>query len=307
MEIPMGFPEVPFPADNTFTTERWELGKKLFFDTRLSIDESISCASCHLPEKAFSDIVAKSIGSEGKIGRRNSPSLANVAYHPYYTREGGLATLEMQILVPIQEHDEFNHNIVVISEILNEDPEYRMMAEQAYNREIDPFVITRSISCFERSLISGNSAFDQYFFRHIDDAMSDQELRGMNLFFGNRTQCSECHGGFNFTNYAFENNGIYKDYPDSGRFRLTGNTSDIAKFKVPSLRNIALTGPYMHDGSMSSLEEVVEHYNNGGEKHFNQSDKIRPLGLTQQEQEDLISFLHSLTDQSFIQNPVFKK
>lgn len=306
MEMPNGFPNIETPEGNEFTTARWELGKKLFFDPIMSVDSSISCASCHQPSLAFSDKVSLSLGVEQRLGTRNSPSLANVAYHPYYTREGGVPTLEMQVLVPIQEHNEFDFNIVLISERLQQNAAYVAMAAEAYNRTPDAFVITRALANFERTLISGYSPYDQYQNYNKTDALTAAEIRGMNLFFSTKTNCSTCHSGFNFTNYAFENNGLYDVYPDVGRFRLTNNPADSALFKVPSLRNIELTAPYMHDGSLFTLEEVINHYQTGGKNHRHKSSLIQPLNLTAKEKEDLILFLKSLTDESFVNNPLFK-
>ena len=237
---------------------------------------------------AFSDKVAFSNGVENRVGTRNSPSLANVAYHPYFTREGGVPTLEFQILVPIQEHNEFDFNIVLIAERLPQNPTYVSMAQAAYNREPDAFVITRSLANFERSLLSGQSAYDQYL--NIENATDypAAAVRGMELFFSEQTNCSTCHSGFNFTNYAFENNGLYEEYADAGRFRLTGDEADRALFKVPSLRNIELTAPYMHDGSLTSLEEIIEHYNAGGQNHPHKSTLIQPLNLSEEDKKSLV-------------------
>lgn len=299
LQVPDGFPEPIFPEGNELTEARWLLGKKLFFDPVLSRDSSISCASCHLPQFAFSDTAAFSPGVDGAPGTRNAPSLANVAYHPYFMREGGVPTLEMQILVPIQEHNEFDFNILLIAERLQGDSLYRAMSQTAYGREPDHFVITRAIACFERTLLSGDSAYDR-------NELTSAAERGRQLFFGEKTQCSQCHGGFNFTHYAFENNGLYEEYADPGRFRLTGLEQDRALFKVPSLRNVALTAPYMHDGSLGSLKEVVAHYSSGGAAHPNKSPLIRPLGLSAQERADLVAFLESLTDVTFVNNPKFR-
>ena len=300
--VPLGFPDVPYPADNPFTMRKWELGKKLFYDNILSVDNSVNCGSCHKLSLAFSDDVSKSLGAGKTVGRRNSPSLANVAYHPYYTREGGVPTLEMQILVPIQEHDEFNFNIVEIADRLKKIPEYVSMSKEVFGREPDPYVITRAIATFERTLISGNSTYDKYLNHGYTGILTAAEKRGMNLFYSARTNCGGCHSGFNFTNYSFENNGLYEVYADNGRERLTGNSADNARFKVPSLRNIALTAPYMHDGSIASLHDVIEHYNSGGKLHPNKSQLLKPMGLTTDEKEDLIAFLNTLTDKEFASN-----
>lgn len=304
MQIPEGFPMPEFPEDNAFTPERWALGKQLFFDPILSRDSTISCASCHLPEQAFSDVQAFSLGVEGRLGRRNSPTLANVAYHPYFTREGGVPTLEMQILVPIQEHDEFDFNILLIAERLQQDSQYIRASWSAYNRAPDGYVITRALANFERSILSGNSLYDQDQ-RGQGSGFTAAAQRGKALFFSERLSCAECHGGFDFSNYAFENNGLYETYADAGRFRLTGDEADRARFKVPTLRNVAVTAPYMHDGSLPSLEAVMAHYNAGGANHPHKSAFVRPLQLTESEQQDLIRFLESLTDEEFITNPKF--
>lgn len=307
MEIPEGFPEMEFPDGNEFTQARWELGKKLFYDPVLSVDSSISCANCHKQELAFADDVAFSDGVMARPGTRNSPSLANIGYHPYFTREGGIATLEAQVLVPIQEHNEFDFNIVLIMERLLQDSAYIKMSQQAYERMPDPFVITRAIATFERSLISGNSPYDRYVFQEDKKALDREEKAGMELFFSERLGCSSCHGGFNFSNYAFENNGLYEDYADPGRFRLTHDPLDSARFKVPSLRNVALTAPYMHDGSLADLESVIAHYETGGKPHIHKSELIKTFTLTNKEKQALIAFLQSLTDLEFVENEHFKE
>ncbi|MCO4807655.1 MAG: c-type cytochrome [Flavobacteriales bacterium] len=304
--VPVGFPLVDVPEDNAYSPERWLLGKKLFYDPVLSADYSISCASCHDPERAFAVNEKFSLGVGSEIGTRNSPSLANVAYHPSFTREGGVPSLEMQVLVPIQEHNEFNTNIIVIADRLNEDEEYIEMSRAAYGRLPDPFVITRAIANFERTLLSGNSRYDKAVFQNETGVLSPKEMEGLNLFFSAKTGCSDCHSGLNFTNYQFENNGLYADYPDVGRFRLTTDSSDIARFKVPSLRNIALTYPYMHDGSFQTLKDVINHYNMGGENHPNKSEKIRVLNLKETEVEALEAFLLTLTDNQFVHNKLYQ-
>lgn len=300
---PTGFPDVEFPDDNPFSWEKWELGKKLFYDNILSADNNVNCGSCHKIGNAFSDVTATSKGADGADGTRNSPTLVNVAYLPYFTREGGVPTLEMQVLVPIQEHNEFNSNIVEIADKLNAIEAYVNMSQEAFDRNPDPFVITRALATFERTIISGNSDFDKYFYENKTDALTDTERRGMELFMSSKTNCSSCHSGFNFTDNRFTNNGLYETYSDVGRYRLTLQDSDVSVFKVPTLRNIALTSPYMHDGSLKTLDQVVRHYNSGGADHPNKSPLIKPLNLTETEIADLIAFLESLTDVEFTQNP----
>lgn len=306
MAIPKGFTQMNIPSDNAFSISRWQLGKRLFYDKTLSVNNTISCGSCHKASLAFSDSVALSNGVNEAAGTSNAPTLANVGYQTSYTRAGGVPTLEMQVLVPIQEHNEFNTSILDIVQKLSADATYQSMAQEAYSRSIDPYVITRALACFERSLISGNSRFDQYYYQGKSNALSAEELQGMQLFFSERTNCSGCHSDFNFTNYRFENNGLYQQYSDSGRMRFTHLESDRARFKVPTLRNIAFTAPYMHDGSISSLEAVIEHYNSGGATHPNKSALIRPLQLSPQEKASLVAFLKSLSDYTFIRNKKFK-
>ncbi len=303
LEIPEGFPAPEIPEDNALTYERVLLGKKLFYDPILSKDFSRSCTSCHLASHAFSDTVALSLGVENREGERNSPSLANVAYHPYLMREGGVPTLEMQILAPIQEHSEFDFNIVQAAERMQADSIYVAESMAAYGRAPDPFVITRAIAAFERTLISGESAYDKATYQGESDAMSESAIRGLALFNREDLACANCHGGFNFTDYSFQNNGLYEEYEDLGRMRSTGLESDRALFKVPSLRNIELTAPYMHDGSMNSLDEVIAHYENGGANHPNKSELIQGFELSESEQIDLKNFLLMLTDDEFINNP----
>ncbi len=304
-KTPIGFPEVAFTVGNEFSLKRWELGKKLFYDTRLSSTNTVSCASCHAAHLAFSDSTTVSLGVEGRLGLRNAPTLANVAYHPYYTREGGVPTLEMQILVPIQEHNEFDFNMVELAAFLKKDTALNKMALESYGREIDPFVITRSISNFERSLLSGNSKYDKFGRNEVQ--LSDNEQKGKNLFFSERLNCATCHSGFNFTNYSFQNNGLYENYLDIGRKRLTEKDEDLSLFKVPTLRNIEVTAPYMHDGSLKTIDDVIEHYNSGGKNHPHKSSLIKPLGLSEQEKGQLKEFLLTLTDYEFINNQYFRK
>ncbi|MFN0035104.1 MAG: cytochrome-c peroxidase, partial [Saprospiraceae bacterium] len=168
------------------------------------------------------------------------------------------------------------------------------------------FVITRSIAAFERTLLSGDSPFDQWFFQGKNEAVSASAKRGYDLFQSERLSCGKCHEGFLFTNQEFTNNGLYETYPDSGRIRLTGLESDRAVFKVPSLRNVALTAPFMHDGSLPTLEAVIDHYETGGKPHPNKGILLNPFTLTAQEQADLGAFLRSLTDEEFVENPAFR-
>ncbi len=307
LQVPLGFPPVSFPADNAFSEARWRLGKKLFYDPVLSINGTVSCGSCHRTEYAMADHLPTSPGVYDRPGTRNVPSLANVAYQPYYIREGSVLTLEMQVLVPVQEANEFNHNLVDIGHQLETDSVYVQMSRAAYGRLPDPFVIVRAISTFERTILSGNSHYDQYATQGCKEALSFSQRKGMELFFNDKTNCHRCHGGFNFTEYAFENNGLYEVYADIGRMRFSNDSADLAKFKVPSLRNVGYTAPYMHDGSLQSLEEVVDHYNRGGVNHPSKSPLVKPLHLSRAEKEDLIAFLMALSDEQFMNDARFQK
>jgi cytochrome c peroxidase len=304
-EVPAGFPIPAFPPDNEFTEVRFLLGRKLFYDPILSSDSTVSCATCHRPEFAFTDRKKVSEGIMSRIGTRNAPSLGNVVYQPYLLREGGVPTLEMQVGVPIQEHNEFDDNILLIADKLNRQSNYRDLCLQAYNRLPDPFVITRAIACFERALFSGNSSYDK-FINGDQLALSSSAKNGLKLFNSSALKCSQCHSGINFSNYAFINNGLYEDDPDLGRMRLTNKEEDRSLFKVPSLRNVEVTYPYMHDGSINSLEEIIEHYASGGKNNPHKSPLITGFTITAQEKQDLVNFLKSLTDNHFINNPNFR-
>lgn len=301
---PKGFDPMNVPVDNPLTEEKIDLGKRLFYDPILSIDSTISCASCHFPEKAFTDGRPVSIGVEGRTHFRNSPTLANVGYGGRMFMDGGVTNLEIQAMVPIIEHIEMGNSVSNVLEVLNAHPEYPALFDRVFGEGPSPFTITRALASFQRSLISGDSRFDQYYYQEKTEALSPSEIRGMELFFSDELQCRSCHSGFLFTNYEYVNNGIYIDYgQDTGRMRITLKEEDRGAFKVPTLRNIEVTGPYMHDGSFSTLEEIVEHYMQGGKGHPNQDPRISGFSLSAQEKQDLINFLKSLTDQAFLMNP----
>ncbi|HIA06046.1 MAG TPA: c-type cytochrome [Flavobacteriales bacterium] len=299
LKIPLGFPSPPIPEDNQLTNSRIALGKKLFFDKVMSRDSTLSCATCHKPEYAFTDRLEKAVGIRNQQVSRNAPTLANVVYLDKLLLDAVNPSLEAQVMVPIHEKNEFDFHIILVAERMKKNPEYVKLCEDAYQSEPNPYAITHSIACYERTLISGNSAYDQFKYQGDSTALNSEERRGMSLFF-NELYCASCHGGFNFSDQALTNNGLYESYADSGRIRLTGLETDRAVFRVPTLRNIAVTYPYMHDGGVESLDEVIEHYMSGGKTHPNKSSIIQPFQLTKEKKEDLIAFLHSLTDSSFI-------
>ena len=304
LNIPYGFPSPIIPEDNELTEARVALGKRLFYDPLISRDNSISCASCHKQELAFADDKPISPGIEGRMGFRNAPTLANLAYLTYVNKDGGVPKLDIQALVPIEDHAEMDQSTLALADKLNKIESYREDFLKAYDEEASPFTITRALGAFQRTLISGDSPYDQ--FLQGNQVLSSDALAGMALFFSEQANCGSCHTGFNFTDNSFRNNGLYETYADWGRRRVTSLMEDDGKFRVPTLRNIALTAPYMHDGSVPNLEAVIDHYNEGGSIHPNKDALIKPLGLTPTEKDQLIQFLHTLTDSTFINNPAFR-
>lgn len=307
LEIPPGFPSPEIPEDNPLTVQKIRLGKKLFFEPLLSADSSVSCSSCHLQDAAFSDSRQFSIGSNGAFGIRNAPSLANIAYSKHLLRDGGTISLELQVLAPLDNPDEMNMTLPDVINRLKNDPEYVNLFREAFDREVDGFGMIRAIAAYERTMISGNSDYDRYTFQNDTGALSESGKRGLKLFNSYQLNCSSCHTGFNFSDDAFHNNGLYKEYTDKGRGRITFKEEDNGKYRTMTLRNIELTAPYMHDGSLNNLGEVIEHYAKGGEGHPNQSAIITGFQITNSELSDLVEFLKSLTDPSFINNPDFRQ
>lgn len=299
--LPSGFPKPYIPKNNQLTDARIELGKKLFFDPILSRDSTISCSSCHQPQFAFTDRKKQATGIKGSKVSRNTPTLTNVAYNTSFLLDGVNPSLENQAIVPFHEKNEFDLHILIASDRLSSIDEYCILSEKAYGQKPSPYVITSSLAAFQRTLISGNSKYDKFINQKNKTIFSNFEKEGKKLFF-EKLYCSECHSGFNFTNGALVNNGLYTTYKDSGRIRLTHLESDRAIFKVPTLRNIGVTYPYMHDGSFETLEEVIIHYMNGGKEHENKSNIIKPFKISQLEIKQLVAFLNTLTDSTFINN-----
>lgn len=295
---PAGFPEMIVPADNPTTEAKALLGRHLFYDTRFSRDFSTSCGSCHLQEHAFSDTLSFSRGVEGRTGTRNAPSLTNVGYNTSFLWEGGVPTLEQQAIVPVLHPDEMDMHTDTLVARLESEPVYAPLFRNAWgDGAITIERITKSLAAFQRTLVSGDAPYDRY---RLGDAsaMTDAAKRGEELFFNETGDCFHCHGGYNFTDNDFHNNGLAAT-ADEGRFGVTQRGLDRGKFKTPTLRNIAVTAPYMHDGRFATLEDVLDHYNAGGEGHPNSDPLMRPLGLTDGEKRDLIEFLKGLTDEKF--------
>jgi len=300
LDIPAGFPEPTIPADNIPTLARVTLGKKLFFDKNISQDSTIACVSCHLPERAFTDGQIKSQGVGGRLSKRNSPSILNAAYLELVNKDGGVKKLDLQAIVPIEDENEMGISLLKLAKRLEQDPEYVKLSKKAYVQPPNPFVITRALASFVRTLYSGNSSYDQYL-QGDTSALSRLALQGKELFESDRLNCTGCHNGFNLTNNAFENNGVYEVYKDFGRMLITADSADMGKFRVPSLRNVAITAPYMHDGSLPTLEAVIDHYEFRSNKPTElQSQKLKPFTLQIEEKKALIAFLRSLTDLAYI-------
>jgi cytochrome c peroxidase len=296
--LPKGFPKPRVPADNPMTEDKVELGRRLFYDTRMSVNGKSSCATCHKQELAFTDGRPVSAGATGELHPRGAMSLVNVAYSAALTwNNPNIRTLEEQALTPM-----FGEHPVELGlregdgfpPMLRSDPLYQTLFAQAFPDEADRFTIsnvTKAIACFERSIISARSPYDRYHYEGDDSAVSDAAKRGEVLFFNQHLHCFRCHGGFNFSDGEFHNTGL--------------SPTQTEKFKTPTLRNIAVTAPYMHDGSIRTLDGVLDHYSSGGAANPNKDPLIGGFALTAQNRADLIEFLKSLTDEAVLHDPRF--
>jgi cytochrome c peroxidase len=297
---PLGLISVPWPPDNPFSQAKWELGRSLYFDPRISADNSVSCATCHSPQFAFADAQPHSAGVRGQRGNRNAPTVINRAYSPGQFWDGRAATLEEQAIGPMENPVEMGHSHQGVVGKLKEIPGYRALFKTAFgSEEIHIDGVAKAIATFERTVLSGNSPYDR--FKAGDKkAMTPAQIRGMKLFF-NKAKCDQCHDGINFTTDKFHNIGVGMDQPDPdpGRYTVTKNHKDWGAFKTPTLREVASTPPYMHDGSLATLEEVVEFYNKGGIPNKNLDERIRPLHLNAQQMKDLVDFLKALSGEGW--------
>lgn len=343
LRLPPGFPRPRIPAGNPLTAAKSELGRFLFFDKRLSGNGTQSCGSCHEPVRAFTDGRAQAIGSTGQSHPRGSMSLANVGYFSALTWGNPLVrTLEEQVLLPL-----FGETPVELGQAgkeqellagLRGDPQYAERFAAAFPEDPAPVSLTnltKAIASFERTLISGRSPYDRYQYGRDKSALSDSARRGMDLFFGEKFECHHCHGSFAMTDSTFDentvfeeaffhNNGLYNldargAYPpgNQGVYEISGKDSDRGRFRAPSLRNIAVTAPYMHDGSITTLQEALLHYARGGRRidtgsragdgslNPNKSLFVRFFSPTDQEIADVLAFLESLTDSEFLHDPRF--
>lgn len=315
VQVPRGFPQLEKDHPNPMTPAGVALGRQLFFDPILSADSTISCASCHQPALAFTDGRAVAIGINDQKGKRNAPSLLNVAfYHTGLFWDGRAATLEEQALVPVEDPLEMGNSWDNVEASLRRHQQYPVLFQQAFGIndtiELTRHLVARALAQYQRSLMSGVSRYD------LEEqglaTFTASERRGKAIFMDASAElpngeCAHCHTPPLFTDLTYMNNGLdeverLEDYPDKGRGEVTDTKYDNGRFRVPSLRNVALSAPYMHDGRFATLEEVVAHYNSGGHFAPNVDPKVRKLQLSTRDQQDLINFLKTLTDTSFVKD-----
>jgi cytochrome c peroxidase len=340
--LPPGFPTPSVPADNPISAQKVELGRHLFYDTRLSVNGTQSCATCHQQRHAFTDNRMVSVGATGERHPRSSMSLANAAYAATLTwGNPSLTALEDQALVPMFGEHPAELGLPTDDrwiEPLRRDARYQALFQSAYPTTSEPMArrhVLQAIASFERTLISGRSPYDRYHYDRQEDAVTEAAKRGEVLFHSGPFSCFTCHGGFNFSGATrsaglavvreeFHNTGLYNligalsyPAPNTGIYEVTGKPADVGKFKAPTLRNIAVTAPYMHDGSVATLQEAIRHYAAGGRTivggphagigrdNFNKSQRIRGFDITPAQTADLIAFLEALTDEAFLQDERF--
>jgi len=297
---PRGLMPVIWPPDNPYTPEKAELGRLLYFDPRLSADGTVSCATCHNPQYAFTDGAAVSTGIRGQKGNRSAPTVINRAYSLAQFWDGRAATLEAQAKGPMANPIEMGSTHESIVDRLKQIKGYRALFAKAFGAE--DFTIdhaAKAITTFERTIMSGNAPYDRYKAGQ-KNAMTAAQLRGMNVFL-DKAKCDACHEGINFTSNMYANLGVGTDKPepDVGRYSVTQDPKDWGAFKTPTLREIAHTGPYMHDGSLKTLDEVVDFYDKGGLPNKNLDQKIKKLNLTDQDKKDLVAFLNALSGEGW--------
>ena len=338
-QVPEGFPIPRVPKDNPMTYEKVELGRQLFYDPRLSGDGTVSCATCHQPERAFTDGRSRAVGIAGNIHPRSAMSLTNVAYNATLGWDDpNLTRLEDQIVVPLYNTQPPEMGVAYrekdVLDRFKKDRRVRRLFQKAFAGEHNPINmrnIIYALASFERTLISGNSAYDRWAYGGKTDALDKDQRAGARLFFSQRLSCFRCHAGFNFSgpvtyegsdtpDARFHNTALYNEdgqgaypEPNTGLHRHSGLIEDMGKFRAPTLRNIALTAPYMHDGSIPTLEAVLDHYAAGGRsrpsiyrtREADSESAIDPLitgfDLSPDEKRQLIAFLHALTDDSFVE------
>lgn len=302
---PLGLPPIPWPQDNPYSKEKAELGRLLYFDKRLSSDQTISCATCHNVPCGYSDCRAIAIGIKNRLGTRHSPTIINNAYATILFWDGRASSLEEQCKGPLANTKEMSmvqdvHEAHSQCEArVKEIPGYQAIFKKVFGHDnitIDD--IAKAIATFERTVLSGNSPYDRYV-AGDRAALSEEQIHGIKVF--KKVNCVNCHGGFNFTDQRFQNIGIGMDAPepDLGRYLITHDKKDWGAFKTPTLREVERTGPYMHDGSLKSLEAVIDYYNDGGIKNNNLHSLLIPLNLSQEDKDALVSFLRALSGEGW--------
>jgi cytochrome c peroxidase len=293
------------PVDNALTEGRAQLGKRLFFDRNLSRTGEVSCGTCHAPDHAFSDPAPVSTGVDQRTGTRNAPALVNLAWGDSFFWDGRVRTLEQQAGKPIENPVEMDLPVIEAAARIAADPTYAKSFEDAYLGPATEESLRKALASFVRALVSGGSPYDRHL-RGDDGEFGDAEHRGEDLFLSEKAACFHCHPAGRLTNEGFFNNGTYVDGGDPGRQMVTGRTGDLGKFKVPGLRNVGASAPYMHDGSLATLEDVVDQYARGGRGSPWTDPQIRPLTLSDDEKADLVAFLRSLTDPVFLADSRFR-
>jgi len=298
LKTPLGLETLDqfIPSDNPLTKDKIALGRDLFFDRRLSVDGTVSCDFCHSPILGFSEGRYFASGVFGLKSKRNTITILNRVFGRENFWDGRALSIEEVITEHIEDANVFGNNLENVVKTLSNDKKYPEKFENVFDREINIDVILKAIAAFVRTLISGNSPYD----KHVagkKNALSESAVRGMKLFFSDRLKCTVCHAGPNFTDEKFHNNGTKIDSanPDLGRYLVTNKESDRGKFRTPTLRDISRTSPYMHNGSIKGLNDLIDFYNRGGVPNSYQSPVIKPLHLTKEEKVDLKKFLRSLT------------
>jgi cytochrome c peroxidase len=292
------------PAPNFSVSAAAALGKQLFTEKMLSKDSTVSCASCHKPQFAFADTAAFSVGVGGKLTTRNTPSVLNMQNRPYFYWDGRAPTLEAQAIMPIENPNEMNLNITEAAARLAASPMYKKLFAQVFKQLPNKKNIGAAFAAYEKTLETSNSKFDAW--SNNTGTLTAQEERGRQLFVGDKAKCFDCHFKEDFTDDAFKNIGLFDtlQFTDAGLYNLTKKPTDKGKFKTPGLRNVAVTAPYMHNGMFSTLAQVVAYYNNPKKFVPNpinlDATLQKPLGLTAQEQKDIVAFLKTLTDKKYI-------
>jgi len=300
VKIPLGLQPIPWPKDNPYSPEKWDLGRALYYDTRLSADNTVSCASCHSPKMGFTDQMPNSAGILGQRGDRSAPTVINRAYALAQFWDGRAKSLEEQAVGPIQNPIEMGHTHPAVVEKLTSIAGYRAMFKAAFgSEEFDIAHVGKAIATFERTVLSGNAPYDKYKAGN-KKALNASQVRGLDVFV-NKAKCDQCHEGINFTLNAYHNLGVGATAAnaDGGRQKFSGKDEDWGAFKTPTLRDIANTAPYMHDGSLKTLEEVVDYYDKGGTPNKNLDERMKPLKLTAQDKKDLVEFMKSLSGEGW--------